>query len=674
MKTKQTATVLSISALSVGMAHGGIVYTPLSPATTLTIADSTSIDLNNDGTADFQVRFDGYGSTMNAAKPFINSYDINTADVLSYSNSGVPITAYGTMIDASFLAPNKDGYLYQDYNQNVVGDWPANADTDAYVGVELINGTSTNFGWVRLEYNATNPNSKTLIVKGYAYEDQPGVGIVAGATQTLGKPVINSSPQSATLAGGDTFSLSVSALADPAPTYQWKSRPIGGGTFTDMVDGDNVFGAQTAVLTIFTALDAADYEVVVSNSGGAATSAVATIQVLAAVMSGPSPSKEQIFQGQTAQFTIAVTSGSNPAYQWRKGGVSLVDSATFSGTSSAILQVSPVTSTDAGNYDVVVTTDYGAVTSSVTPLTIVVPNGGLYEKAVLAAGPVSYYRLNEAFGSGDRTAYDSCRGYNGVYESAMIWGVPGMIPSNGFLGFTADNTAAQFTQNTAGSRVALAPWNLNTNTVTFTAWVYPTGQQNAGAGILYTRSTNNMVCGLVLGATDSAGNSALGFNWNDQMGAWNWKSGLSLPSNQWSMVAMVITPTDATLYAISSNVVTSAVDVLNNAVQAFDDYEYIGEDPAGTGRTLNGTIDEVAIFNNALSSDQIALLYAAAGETPSVTLQIQPVGAGYQLIWAQGTLLEATDLMGPWTTNSAATSGYTVTPDGVKKFYRILVQ
>jgi predicted alpha-1,6-mannanase (GH76 family) len=63
-----------------------------------------------------------------------------------------------------------------------------------------------------------------------------------------------------------------------------------------------------------------------------------------------------------------------------------------------------------------------------------------------------------------------------------------------------------------------------------------------------------------------------------------------------------------------------------------------------------------------------------AGAGP-VTLSIQPLAGGQiQLQWLHGLLLEATDLNGPWTTNSLAASPYATTPNADQKFYRVLVQ
>jgi hypothetical protein len=55
-------------------------------------------------------------------------------------------------------------------------------------------------------------------------------------------------------------------------------------------------------------------------------------------------------------------------------------------------------------------------------------------------------------------------------------------------------------------------------------------------------------------------------------------------------------------------------------------------------------------------------------------LSVQKLGSNLQFIWAgQALLLQATNLVGPWTTNSTATSGYTVTPTNPAAYFRLLV-
>jgi hypothetical protein len=62
------------------------------------------------------------------------------------------------------------------------------------------------------------------------------------------------------------------------------------------------------------------------------------------------------------------------------------------------------------------------------------------------------------------------------------------------------------------------------------------------------------------------------------------------------------------------------------------------------------------------------------GKDIAATLTIVPSGSEVILTWPGGKLLEATNLTGPWVTNNAAASPYTVSAAGAGKFYRVQLQ
>jgi hypothetical protein len=61
-----------------------------------------------------------------------------------------------------------------------------------------------------------------------------------------------------------------------------------------------------------------------------------------------------------------------------------------------------------------------------------------------------------------------------------------------------------------------------------------------------------------------------------------------------------------------------------------------------------------------------------SGPPPGILL-VQNGGATLTLTWSPGTLLEATNVDGPWVTNNA-TSPYVVTPTEARKFFRLQLQ
>jgi Concanavalin A-like lectin/glucanases superfamily/Immunoglobulin I-set domain len=685
MNAKKSLALASTSVVVAGMAHGDIIYSG-SISNVISGSASYPVDLNNDFSIDYIVRFDGVNGN-NQSKPFINSRAGSetqnpNAWVLAKANTGEPVTPLGTMIDANYAAAyptNNVGYLYQDWNTDVVGDWPSTVDTKGYVGVELTDGvTYTNYGWVHLIYQASTA-TKTIMVVDYAYENTSGKGIVAGMTTYA--PTIYQEPQSQTNGAGSTAEFKVVALGDPPPAYQWMAGAIGSGVYTNLPENGHFTGTTAATLTINPAIpsDDLDYIVVVTNSFGAVTSSPpATLISVPAVLAGPTPAQLQLFQGVSAHLDVSVVSGTPTGFQWRKDGGNLTDGSKYSGSTTSDLVINSLAPADAGNYDLVVATSYGSVTSSVSPLVVVSTNGEPFVASELASGPLAYYRLNETNdpAGGSVIAYDNVSALNGVYGVDVHNGNPnynilGPTPTDGFPGFTATNAAAQIVGNDANSAITLPSWNLNTNLVTITAWINPQGPQVSGAGVVYTRSTNLMVCGIAYYDTFGGTNYSLGYNWNDNSADYFWNSGLKPPTNQWSFIALVITPTNGTVYLMNTNGISAAVNTSSNAVQAWNDKIYIGTDPrAGGANNFNGKIDEVAVFNRALSSDDLQWLYSLTAGNP--WMRIVPTGTNLQIQWTAGTLLEASQITGPWTTNNS-TSPYLVTPTGAQKFYRAVV-
>src|SRR5262249_34537042 len=151
-------------------------------------------------------------------------------------------------------------------------------------------------------------------------------------------------------------------------------------------------------------------------------------------------------------------------------------------------------------------------------------------------------------------------------------------------------------------------------------------------------------------------NSQLGYVWN--LGATEtseFNSGLYPPVGQWSFAALVIEPTQATIYLYNTNGLASATNAILHTAEAWDGHGLIGYDGGFYNHNFPGNIDEVAVFNYAFTPAQVLNLYNAAftSATPPVTLSIGRAGSSVILSWPQGTLLEANTLAGPWATNNA---------------------
>jgi hypothetical protein len=332
-----------------------------------------------------------------------------------------------------------------------------------------------------------------------------------------------------------------------------------------------------------------------------------------------------------------------------------------------------VTAANQAAYDVVVTNVVGAVTS--TPpatLTVITPVPGSYEAAVIAANPIAYYRLSETNdpSSGAVINADYWGGLNGVYANGSQNGFNGILgPVPPIFSFETNNPALATTAGVLNSFATAPIGSLSTNNATFTMWIQPTGAFDAFSGLLMNRAAG------VEGGFGFGNGGQLGYTWNNNNGnTWGFASGLVPALNVWSFVALVVEPTQATIYMYSPSGFFSATNAIAHTADVFGNNWQIGRDNQGANanRTFNGLIDEVAVFNYSMTPAQLLSLYSTAGLVPT-TLTIQPSGTDVILTWPQGTLLEADEVTGPWTTNNAA-SPFTNSASAAGKFYRVIVR
>jgi hypothetical protein len=284
--TRKTFALLSTSALAAGAAQGAVLYTPVN--VTLSASGHLALDLNQDGTPDFQMGFGG------SAKPYISNTVAGATSpfVLSASaNQGLPLTPAGTMINGSYLSTQAAGYFNTNVNTGIaVGGWTNPGNNEGYVGLELKTGTVTNYGWAHFIYNAAgvplNDNDNgTLKLIDAAMETTAGAGILAGQTAETGAPTIAVPPSSQTGYPGGTAQLTVIAQGFPAPGFHWRAGAVGSGIYTNLPNGAGVTDGAINTLTLrnLKLANMADYVVVVSNANGSVTSSIpATLTVLPA--------------------------------------------------------------------------------------------------------------------------------------------------------------------------------------------------------------------------------------------------------------------------------------------------------------------------------------------------------------------------------------------------------
>jgi autotransporter-associated beta strand protein len=322
------------------------------------------------------------------------------------------------------------------------------------------------------------------------------------------------------------------------------------------------------------------------------------------------PSTDTVYAGQNTTL-VATPTGTAPfSYQWQSNGVNI---ASATNSSLVLTNLQP---TSSAVYTVLLSNSNGAASAaaSLSVLTSPAP-----VSATLSNNPVGYWRLNEAVGP---TAYDSAGSYSGTGEGGVAFGVPG-VTNNPFTGFENGNLGLQF--NGTDSDVAIPAMNLNTNTFTVTCWLKRTGAQTAWSGIVFCRS-GATTAGLHFGTANE-----LRYTWNNSGSTYKWNSGLVPPDGVWTFVALVIQPSQALIYMATNGTLRSAANVVANPVQAFAGATYLGYDPNSSTRRLNGALDEVAIFNRALTPQQLGQILAASlvATPPAANLTAPATGAGF---------------------------------------------
>jgi uncharacterized cupredoxin-like copper-binding protein len=166
-------------------------------------------------------------------------------------------------------------------------------------------------------------------------------------TVTCPAPSITSQPQSASIAAGQSITLSVSA--SNATGYQW---------FTG--NGAAIPGAIAPSLTV-TPAATTSYSVVVTNSCGSTTSSNATVSVSCNLPTiTQQPQGRSINASLSATLTVSATNATS--YQWFTA-----NGSTIAGATSPSLSVTPAATT---SYYVVVTNSCGSTTSSTATVTV----------------------------------------------------------------------------------------------------------------------------------------------------------------------------------------------------------------------------------------------------------------------------------------------------------------
>ncbi len=181
-----------------------------------------------------------------------------------------------------------------------------------------------------------------------------GVAVSEDAALVVTPVLIHIPPESMVVYGGATAVFSVTAEGTQPLNYQWQKN------------GQDLAGATNKTLELpnLQFEDAGGYSVIVSNVFGAVGSAVAQLTVQPFIFS-VLPTNQVAFLGGEASFSVGVQGTQPISYQWRFKGVD-VDGAT-----NSTFVVSNAVALQTGTYDVLVSNDYGQISTPAASLAVV---------------------------------------------------------------------------------------------------------------------------------------------------------------------------------------------------------------------------------------------------------------------------------------------------------------
>lgn len=488
---------------------------------------------------------------------------------------------------------------------------------------------STGSGWDNLANVTGNPYSGgevCLIPTGggsvsfgssHSYDATFNVGLalagypaVAPAAFSPGNSVFAGTPVTASALVTGTGTL----------TYQWQTDGGSGGALT------NIPGANSPTLAInTTGMDGLNvaYDLVVANGAGATTNEVSILAVMPG--SGPviqndiTPSSVSAFPGASVTFSATFAGTLPMTNQWQ------VDTGTgptnIIGQNGATLTLNNLQLSDAGTYYVVASNSLGNATSSGGVLTVY-------------PTPTNSFTVNFqwlSYQNGANAGTYTGQGIPG-YGSGTYWNlIPGPSANNGYATYTSSSG-----YNDAGT----VDIGVSMTVSTPESWDW---------------TTNTSVIPLLDSAVSAR--STLPFSF-------------SLPNGRYNIVIFSCNGTesltmDAAAQITLGGVTQTCVPTQDTSFVESNNY-VVFPNVVVTNASLNGTVGPA---NNkaygSLNGAQVQYL------GPNLVLQLASItGGSLRLQWAQGTLLEATNVTGPWTTNTAV-SPYTVSPTAPQKFYRL---
>lgn len=418
------------------------------------------------------------------------------------------------------------------------------------------------------------------------------------------QPVVTQDPLNTSVNQGDTLMLSANSIGlTNGLYYQWQHA------------GTNILGANAATYTKAgaTADDAGDYDLIVTNLYGVATSGVASVDVIAvpAITKDLAGVAATIYSGANFSGWSVVAAGGLPLhYNWLKNGTVPV------GADSLTLMLTNVSEVDSGDYAVTVVNSYGSAQSATNHLTVL-SSPNLYVTDVVQDSPNAFWPLNES--SGTNANDYSGNGKTGNNNGGITLGVAGPRPPT-YQGFDAANPAYQFDGGSGYIDCGTRPSLSGTTDFTLEAWINTTATAN---GVIIQQRSATGYNGEYQFQLTAGGN--LNFMIYGGGSQYNFTTTRTVNDGQWHYVAAVRSGTNGYIY-IDGTLAASASGTpatLDATIAT-----YIGSDQRDAVSFFNGMMADVAIYGTALSVHDITQ-HAYNGISGNAPFSISIVPGGY---------------------------------------------
>jgi alpha-N-arabinofuranosidase len=517
----------------------------------------------------------GFNNTTSYGSP---SY---YAQVMLSNNHGTTVVS-DTVNGASGLQVlvTKTGDTYYMTVVNTLG--AANTTTVNLAGVTNVSSTASATSLVGLASNATNsitnptaivPTTSTVSGLGTSFQDTfPGYSITilqftaAPSPPTVQTPA-GASPSPVT---GTTANLSVLGADSDGQsnlTYTWATTGTPPAAVNFSANGTNAAANTTAT---FIAAGTYSFQVTITDPGGLTTTSTTSVTVdQTPVTASISPSSPTVGINTTTQFIAsAVDQFGNPISTSSAVTWSL---ASGSGSlSSNGLYTAPAT---AGTATVTANlTGYGTLTTTLS----------------IVADQQAWYKMDST--SGTTVVDSSGRNENGTIMGSTSWtsGVSGNA-----LDFTGGNASLPNNIMSGLTNFTISTWVDVTSLVSWER-IFDFG---SGTSKYMFLTPDNGATNTIRFSITTGGSNA-----EQQL------TGPAIAANTWTNIAVTLSGSIGTLYVDGTAVATNTSMSLNPSSLGNTNHDYLGKSQFSGDPALSGLIDDVRIYNRALSAAQVAQL------------------------------------------------------------------